>query len=137
MSKLKVTYDGTQHCTALQSVTGKRVSSDACASAGGKGQELSPGELVAAGLASCMLFSMGVLALRDGLDISGTEVDVDVEIGEDRLHAIELTFEMPRQFMTSDRSKLEAAAGACPIKRSFLPEVRVAADFKYPKHATA
>lgn len=136
MSELRVTYDGAQHCTALQTVVGKRVSSEACAAAGGQGRELSPGELVATGLASCMLFSMGVLALRDGLDISGTEVDVEVELGEDRLHAIELTFVMPRRFPASDRSKLEAAAGACPIKRSFLPEVRVAADFRYPEHAT-
>ncbi|MDJ0673872.1 MAG: OsmC family protein, partial [Calothrix sp. MO_167.B42] len=79
MSKLRTTYDGTQHCTTLQAKYGKTVAS-ACSATGGKGEELSPTELVGAGLVSCMLFSMGAVARRDQLDISDTQVDTEISM---------------------------------------------------------
>jgi uncharacterized OsmC-like protein len=137
MSNLEVTYDGVQHCTAYQAAIRKSVSSDGCTATGGKGEELSPGELVGTGLASCMLFTMGMLALRDELDIQGTRVEVDVSTREDmaRIERIELAFHMPREFSDVDRLKLERAAGTCPIKHSFHPDIQVATRFEYPHHA--
>jgi uncharacterized OsmC-like protein len=70
MSDLRITYDGSQHCTALQEKKGKTVATD-CPYIS-KGEEVSLMELVEAGLAGCMLISMGMLAMRDKLDISGT-----------------------------------------------------------------
>jgi len=64
-TKLHVTYDGVQHCIALEGTVGKMVATDVPHSCGGKGEEFSPIELVGAGLGSCMLLSMGTLALRD------------------------------------------------------------------------
>ncbi len=65
-------YDGDQHCTGLQP-NGKTVAVDCDRT--GKGEELFPDNLVGTGLAGCMLLSMGGLAKRDGIDISGTEVE--------------------------------------------------------------
>ena len=74
MSNLIATYDGIQHCTVVQEAKGKAVSSDACTAGGGKGEELSPAELVGSGLASCMLFTVGMAARMNNLDISGTQI---------------------------------------------------------------
>ena len=82
MSKLRVTYDEMQHCTALEDVKGKSVAMDCPYT--GKGEELSPKELVGAGLAGCMLISMGTLAMRDKLDITDTRVEVDVSFETDK-----------------------------------------------------
>jgi len=71
MSELQISYDGIQHATALQEPQGKTVAMDGCPATGGKGEEFSPMNLVGAGLAGCMLFSMGMVALQDKLDISG------------------------------------------------------------------
>ncbi len=136
MSKLQITYDDTQHCTALQRTIRKSVASDACAATGGKGEELSPGELVGTGLASCMLFSMGVVALRDDLDIRGTLVDVDLSLGGDRINSIGIEFVMPQGFSATDRGKLEKAASMCPIKRSFHPDIAISTRFPSAKRAT-
>lgn len=134
-STLRITYDSTQHAVVLQEPQGKATAMDACTATGGKGEEFSPTNLMASGLAGCMLFSMGVLALRDGLDLTGTTVEVAVEPPAElgaRLGAIRLTFTMPRIYTVIDRVKLERAAEACPIHHSFHPQVPVTAIFQYP-----
>jgi uncharacterized OsmC-like protein len=76
MSELRISYDAIQHATALQGPQGKTVAMDACPATRGEGEEFSPMNLVGSGLAGCMLFSMGMVALQDKLDISGVRVDV-------------------------------------------------------------
>jgi putative redox protein len=102
----------------------------------GKGEEFSPMNLVGSALAGCMLLSMGTMAMRNELDISGARVDVDFP-GQDkpgpRIKAIDLTFTMPRQFSEVDRRKLERAAGLCPIKPSLHPEIPISVRFEYPE----
>ena len=63
---MRVTYDGAQRCTAVQEPQHKVLTTDACPSTGGKGEELSPLNLVGAGLASCTLLAMGMVAQRRG-----------------------------------------------------------------------
>ena len=46
MSTLRAIYDANQHCTVVQEDKEKSVASDACPVGGGKGEELSPAELV-------------------------------------------------------------------------------------------
>ena len=76
---------------------------------------------------------MGILALRDKLDISGVTVDADLSLMETR---IELIFHMPAGLSTKDRLKLEGAAAACPIKSSFHPDVRVSVQYDYQDATT-
>ncbi len=133
MSRLQITYDGSQHCTALQKAQGKTVAID-CPHAGG--EEFSPTNLVGAGLVGCMLLSMGTLARRDKLDISGTCVDVELSMTDKpikRIGAIDLTFNMPTNFSAADRVKLESAAQKCPIKTSFHPLIPIFVSFNYPE----
>ena len=73
MASLKVTYDGFQHCTALAYPQGKTAAMDCPYT--GKGEELSPANMVGSGLAGCMLISMGTLAIRDEIDITGATVE--------------------------------------------------------------
>lgn len=133
MSVLRVTYDESQHCTAIQERKHRSLAMDCPYT--GKGKEFSPSEVVVSGLASCMLISMGTLAMRDELDLSGTCVDVEftgVERPVMRLDTIVLTFHMPTAFSETDRIKLERTAGTCPIKHSLHPDIRVSAHFVYP-----
>jgi putative redox protein len=134
-TKLHVTYDGVQHCTALEGTVGKMVATDVPRSCGGKGEEFSPIELVGAGLGSCMLLSMGTLALRDKLDVSGATVDVEISLTDKpvfRIGARGLQFSMPRNFSEEERGKLERAAHACPIKPSMHPDIPLSIQFNYP-----
>lgn len=135
MSKVLVTYDGVQHCTAVAQATGKSIAAGAGKEYGGTGQELSPIAMVGSSLGCCMLLAMGTLALRDSLDISGATVDVEVSLTEDplfRIGAISLLFQMPRSYSKPDQMKLERAAEMCPIKPSFHPDIPLSVQFEYP-----
>ena len=50
-----------------------------------------------------------------------------------RIGTIDLVFAMPASLSETDRTKLERAAGLCPIKPSFHPEVEISVQFNYPK----
>ena len=78
MSKITVTYDRLQHTTAVQAPQGKKVACDACPATGGRSEEISPLNLLGAGLSSCMLFAMGAVAQRHKIDLTGTQVDIEI-----------------------------------------------------------
>ena len=132
MSTLQLTYDGDQHTTALKEPQHKSVAVD-CGMTG-KGEELSPGNLLGISVASCMLLSMGALAQRDKLDLRGTVVDIKTSMTNKpfpHVDSITLTFSIPQEFSARDRQKLEYASGLCPIKSSFRDETKVSATFSY------
>ena len=130
MASLQVTYDGFQHCTALKKPQGKTAAMDCPYT--GKGEELSPANMVGSGLAGCMLISMGTLGIRDEIDITGTRVDVEVEQSEKRIESISLVFNMAHVYSEIERQKLERAAGLCPIKSSFHSDASINIEYKYP-----
>lgn len=132
MSTLQLTYDGDQHTTARKEPQHKSVAVDCGIT--GKGDELSPGDLLGASVASCMLLSMGALAQRDKLDLRGTAVDIETSMTDKpfpHVDSIALKFNIPQEFSATDRKKLEYASGLCPIKSSFRDETKVTATFQY------
>ena len=137
MAKISLTYDGFQHATSVQeereNARGKTVATDCPYT--GKGEELSPLELTGTGVAGCCLISMGTLAVRKNIDITGTRVDAILSWTEkmDRIGAIDLTFNMTRNYSDKERMMLERAADACPIKHSFHPDTKITVQFIYPE----
>jgi uncharacterized OsmC-like protein len=137
LAKVSLTYDGFQHATSLQeereNARGKTVATDCPYT--GKGEELSPLELTGTGVAGCCLISMGTLAVRKNIDITGTRVDVNLSWTEkmDRIGAIDLTFNMAKNYSEKERMMLERAADACPIKHSFHPDTKITVQFIYPE----
>ncbi len=137
MAKISLTYDGFQHATSVQeereNARGKTVSTDCPYT--GKGEEFSPLELTGTGVAGCCLISMGTLAMRREIDISGTRLDIELSWTEkmDRIGAIDLTFTMARNYSEKERLMLERAADSCPIKHSFHPDTKITTRFIYPE----
>ena len=134
MSTLRITYDREQHCTALAEPPGKTVSTDCPYT--GKGEEISPMNLLGSALAGCMFLSMGAVAQRNKLDLSGAYADVKITTVDKpvmRIGAIDLTFTMPSGLSATGRTKLERAAGLCPIKPSFHPDVAISVRYGYPE----
>ena len=132
MNSLKLTYDDDQHATALKEPQHKSVAIDCPFT--GKGEELSPGNLLGVSVAGCMLLSMGALAQRDKLDLRGTVVDINLSETDKpfpHVNSIMLAFNIPREFSATDRQKLERASGLCPIKASFRDETKISATFNY------
>ena len=132
MNALNLTYDGDQHATALKEPHHNTVAIDCPYTA--KGDEFSPGNLLGISVAGCMLLSMGAVAQRDNLDLSGTIVAIELtETDEPYPHVdtITLAFNVPRDLAASDRQKMERTAGLCPIKHSFGDDTVVTATYNY------
>lgn len=132
MNTLKLTYDGDQHATALKEPHHNTVAIDCPFTA--KGDEFSPGNLLGISVAGCMLLSMGAVAQRDHLDLSGTVIDIELtETDEPYPHVdtITLAFSVPRDFADGDCQKMERAASLCPIKHSFGDDTVVNATYNY------
>ena len=132
MNSLKVSYDGSQHATAVYEPHHNVVAIDCPFT--GKGEEFSPASLLSASVASCMLLSMGALAQRDDLDIDGTVVDVKfrgMEKTIPRVDAITLAFSIPHIFSEPDRMKLERAAELCPVMASICEETEISVTYHY------
>jgi uncharacterized OsmC-like protein len=133
MASVRTTYDGPQHCSALKDPHGNTVAMDCPYT--GKGEEFSPTNLMEAALAGCMLLSMGALATRNEIDISGARIEVKISITDKpvmRFDEIAIKVTMPRDFSKKDRVRLERSAEGCPIKHSFDSDIPISVSYSYP-----
>ena len=72
MVQIDITYQGDLRCQAKHLPSGTTMLTDAPVDNMGKGQSFSPTDLVATALGTCMLTTMGIVAQRKNIDISGT-----------------------------------------------------------------
>ena len=78
---VQATYDGMQHCTALQEKKGKSVATYCPYT--GKGEELSPKELAGAGLAGCMAVSIVSILNKNNQPFRDLEIRVHAAQNDD------------------------------------------------------
>jgi len=131
--RIVVKHDGSQHCTAERLPAGNVLSIDCPYTS--KGEEFSPTNLVEAGLAGCMLLSMGTFALHSGIDVTGISIEVKVNMtgtANMRFDNIDVKVNMPAGLSLKDRKRLQGAAELCPIKHGFSEDVPINVDWFYP-----
>ncbi len=113
--------------------SGATLTTEAPVDNGGTGGSFSPTDLMATGLAACMMTIMGIVAKRDGIDIGGASVRVEKHMVSDprRIGRLPVVFRLPRRLGPEERTKLENAARGCPVHRSIHPEVDAPIIFEY------
>jgi putative redox protein len=134
---INIDYQGALRCSATHGPSHQTLTTDAPVDNGGRGAAFSPTDLVATALGSCMATILGLVAERHRMDLAGLKVDVIKEMVADPVRRIgslkvRLVFPAGRQYTAAERTMLEAAAMACPVKQSLHPEVRVVSEFVYP-----
>jgi uncharacterized OsmC-like protein len=132
MSTVKLIYDSDHHVTATKEPEHKIVSVD-CPHTG-DGAEFSPANLLSISLGSCMLLSIGAVAHRAHLDLSGTTVSVRFkEAAKPFPHvaAIHYVVDIPRQLSAVDIRRIENATELCPIKTNIGDDTEITVKFNY------
>ncbi len=132
MNTVKLSYDSDHHVTATMEPQHKIVAVDCPYT--GDGDEFSPANLLSISLGSCMLLSIGVVAQRAQLDLSGTTVEVRFkEVAKPFPHvaAIHYVIEIPRHSSAVDMRRIENAAELCPIKSNIGDSTEITVKFKY------
>lgn len=99
----------------------------------GDGSSFSPTDLVAAALGACMLTIMGIVAEREGIDLTTATFRVEKHMSASprRIGALPIVFTLPASATPEQRTKLERAALTCPVHHSLHPEIEVKVEFKY------
>ncbi len=117
--------------THLQS--GETYITDAPIDNEGKGEAFSPTDLIATGLANCMLTIMGIVAKRKSLDIEGTKAKVTkiMGTGPRRISEIKIDFFFPKSYDKSSKQLLQTAAINCPVAKSLANDLTQTINFHY------
>lgn len=134
MVEIQISYQGQLRCQAVHGPSGSVLSTDAPVDNLGRGESFSPTDLVATGLGACMLTIMGIVAQRQGLDLTGSTVRVTKEMTSSpprRIARLAVDITVPQRVSADDRRRLENAAHTCPVHRSLHPDVEIPITFHW------
>lgn len=117
MTDTVVTYGGRLRCRSRHSESGAVIITDAPKDNQGLGEGFSPSELLSVSLGSCILSIMGIAAQSMSVDITGATAIVSKEMSNAprRIAKISVALTVPGRLDAKQKSKLEAAAHACPV----------------------
>ncbi len=127
-------YDGGLRCTSTHGPSQVTLITDAPVDNHGKGESFSPTDLVATAVANCMMTVMAIAAERHGVDVKGTTVTIGKEMSSDsprRIVGLKSVMSIPLPADHPQRSLLEAAALACPVKKSISTEIDASVEFRW------
>ncbi len=126
MAKYSLTYDGELRTTCTHEGNGQVLRLDAPKDNQGKGEFFSPTDLVAAGLGSCILTLMGIVANHLGVSIEGTTATVEKEMRaapSRRIGKLTVVVNCPHTFEKQIARSLEKSSENCPVHASLHDEV--------------
>ena len=115
--------------------SGSKVITDAPVDNHGKGESISPTDMVAAALGSCTLTIMGISAKNHGFSIEGTTLEITKVMGTEprRIAEIDIEVNLPSDYSDSHKRIIEAAARSCPVEHSLHPDIKRVINFHYKK----
>jgi uncharacterized OsmC-like protein len=130
----EVEYQGNLRTQAKHLKSGNVVVTDAPIDNNGKGEAFSPTDLVSAALSSCMMTIMGMVAEREGIELSGlrSEVVKIMTSNPRKIGEIQITFNHPTLKATDvQKQKLRNAALTCPVALSLSESVKQIVVFNF------
>jgi putative redox protein len=134
MVSIDVAYDGDLHCDATHGPSSATLSTDAPTDNHGRGASFSPTDLVATGLATCILTIIGIQARMLDADVSGMTASVEkhmTESGPRRIDRLVTTVRIPHTYDGDTTRRLEAAGRGCPVHRSLRAEIDAPIRFEW------
>jgi putative redox protein len=130
--EIDVRYDGAKKCS-LRHQEGAELTTDAPKDIGGDASAFSPTDLVAAGLASCIVTTMGMYAERHGLDLAGITAHVTKEMNPSprRIGRLPVVVTLPASVPDDMRAGLERVGHLCPVHASLHPDIDAPIEYRY------
>jgi putative redox protein len=134
MVEIKVRYSGSKKCD-LQHPEGATLRTDAPKDIGGDASAFSPTDLVASGLASCILTTMAMFGERHGIDLTGATATVEKHMSQPpaprRIARLPVVVTLPASVPADMRERLERVGHTCPVHASLHPEVDAPITYIY------
>jgi putative redox protein len=129
-----VEYHGDLRTTCTHVRSGSSFETDAPVDNNGKGERISPTDLMATSLGTCMITVMSIKARSMGFDLGGIKIDVLKKMRNDprRVTGIDLTFHIPDNLKDLDGEKIDILKETginCPVQLSIHPDIEVNVDW--------
>jgi putative redox protein len=133
MVTITARYEGDLCCTAVHGPSHASLHTDAPKDNEGLGRYFSPTDLVATALGTCILTTMGIVARRHGIDLTGASVRVEKHMHSSprRIGRLPVELSLPGTFDPEQKRLLEAAAHACPVHKSLHPDIDARITFRW------
>ncbi|GAB3253682.1 OsmC family protein [Larkinella harenae] len=136
MPTVHTIYVGDLRTEATHLQSGTRILTDAPTDNTGKGEAFSPTDLVATSLGSCIITTMGIVARRDGIELTAGELSITKVMSKDaprRIVRIEVDIAMPpsEDYTEDFRAKMEHTAHTCPVALSLHPDIEQVIRFEW------
>ena len=136
MATIHINYLGDLRtdCTHLQS--GTHINTDAPTDNQGRGEAFSPTDLVANALGTCIVTTMAIFARRDGIELTGSALDVTKIMTTQpprRIARIEIDLVLAANPMPDGetRARLEKIAHTCPVALSLHPDAEQVVSIRW------
>ena len=134
MTTVKTTYLGELRTENIHLQSGTKIITDAPTDNLGKGEAFSPTDLLATALGNCIMTIMGQKAMKLGIDLVGTEIDITKIMASDprRVAEVILEFNFPKKGYTEEEKRLiESVAGTSPVPLSVNPNLKQTVKFNW------
>lgn len=136
MPTVKTTYLGDLRTNSTHLQSGNQLITDAPTDNMGKGEAFSPTDLLATATGTCILTTMAIVAQRDGIELSNSEVEVTkimTQTPPRRITRLEINLKMKANVVLNDEQikKLENTAHKCPVSLSLHPDVEQVLMFEW------
>ncbi len=138
MVKISARYEGDLRCVAIHEPSGATLKTDAPRDNEGLGESFSPTDLVATGLATCIMTILGIIGRRDGIDLEGMTTVVEKHMVADphrRIGRLPATVTIPGKLDEGQKKRLERAAHLCPVHQSLRADIDAPIVFVYAADA--
>lgn len=131
--KITGTYKGGKQVELCHEDSGAVLYTSAPLDNAGDGSSFSPTDLLAAGLGSCILTTIAIVADREKFAISQMSMRVEKHMQSDprRISSLPIGISLPKDLSEELRRKCEYTAKHCPVYLSLSKEISIALTFRY------
>jgi putative redox protein len=134
MVQIDAIYQGKLRCQATHAESGTTLLTDAPKDNQGNGESFSPTDLVATALGTCMLTTMGIVAKRNEIDLTGSKIRVLKDMTSTpyrRIAKLVVEISCPAAVPEANRLMLEQTAINCPVAKCLHPDIQTGIVFHW------
>jgi uncharacterized OsmC-like protein len=135
MIQIDIEYLNDLKCKVTHIPSGNYFLTDAPLDNQGKAEYISPTDLTAASIGSCIATIMGIKAKSNNIDLTGLKISVlkDMINHPRRISKIIVNIYFPKRYTEKEFSILENVVKTCPVSRSLSSEVIIEPNFYFPE----
>lgn len=130
--RIDVNYLGDLQCEVIHTPSGNKFYTDAPLDNNGQARYISPTDMLAGSIASCVATIMGIKANANNIDISGLKISAIKEMINEpfrRVSKLSLEITFTKKLEQKEFNILANVVKTCPVTRSLLPEIEL--DYKF------